>query len=270
MSRKISVQLYSVREDLKKDYEAGIRKISDMGFTHVEPAGFPGYTAEKAAKLFKELNLESLTCHGNLPIGEDKNKIIEEAQLLGIKYIYTGCPPGYPDCFKSVDAIKALADTFNEAAEFASQYGIQVGNHNHTYEMLDIDGKPAYEYFLEATPETVLWEADIYWVMAGGRSIPEFIQRLGKRAVALHFKDGIVGATEQELEVQQSDSGLVAKEREFLPAGEGEVPLLEASEAAIDTEIAVVELDSYNGNMMEAIQKSYTYFTKNNIAKGNV
>jgi sugar phosphate isomerase/epimerase len=269
MKPKISVQLYSVREDAANDYEAMIRKIAAMGFTAVEPAGFPGTTVEKAAALFKELNLIAPSQHGQLPIGDAKQQVIEDAQALGIKYIYTGCPPDYPGSFQSVDGIKRLAEKFCEAAEYADKFGIQVGNHNHTYEMLEIEGRPAYEYFLEATPENVLWEADLYWVVAGGRIPSEFIKRLGKRATCLHFKDGSFAKGDDVLELKPSANGLVAKERQFLPAGAGDVDLLNAYKAVGPvTEYIVVELDSYAGNMMEAVQESYTYLTQNGIAEG--
>lgn len=270
MKPELSVQLYSVREDAKKDYEGTIRRIADMGFKNVEPAGFPGSTPEAAATLFKELGIAAPSCHGGLPIGDDKHKIIEEAQMLGVRNIYTGCPPNYPDSFKSVDAIKEVAATFNEASEFAAEYGIKVGIHNHTFEMLDIDGKPAYEYFLEATNENVMWEADIYWVMAGGRSITDFIKRIGTRGEFLHFKDGSFDGSDSVLELKEGAHGLVADIREFLPAGEGAVDLIGSAAVAEHAKYLTVELDSYNGNMMEAIQKSYTYFTSNNLATGNV
>ena len=48
----ISVQLYSVREQATENYEQCIRAIADMGYTNVEPAGFPGTTPEAAGKLF--------------------------------------------------------------------------------------------------------------------------------------------------------------------------------------------------------------------------
>ncbi|MCF6177285.1 MAG: sugar phosphate isomerase/epimerase [Victivallaceae bacterium] len=271
MKPELSVQLYSVREDAANDYEAMIRKIAAMGFMSVEPAGFPGSTVEKAAALFKELGLSAPSQHGQLPLGDAQQQIIEEAQMLGIKYIYTGCPPDYPVSFQSTDAIKAVAEQFCEAADYAAQFGIQVGIHNHTFEMLEVEGRPAYEYFLEATPETVLWEADIYWVVAGGRIPAEFIKRLGNRATCLHFKDGTFDANDAVLELKESANGMVAKERKFLPAGAGDVDLLAAFKAVSPvTEYIVVELDSYDGNMMEAVQESYTYLTQSGIATGRV
>lgn len=268
---ELTIQLYSVREDAAQDYEGTIRRIAEMGFKNVEPAGFPGSTPEKAASLYKQLGLSAPSLHGPLPLGDDKHRIIEEAQLLGTKYIFTGCPPDYPASFQTVDAIKHVAELFCQAAGFAAKYGIKVGIHNHTFEMLDIDGKPAYEYFLEATPEDVLWEADIYWVAAGERSVTDFIKRIKQRGIVLHFKDGTFDENDGPLELKESASGLVAKERKFLPAGAGDIDLIAASAAVTDdTKYIAVELDSYDGNMMEAIQQSYTYLTENNIATGRI
>jgi sugar phosphate isomerase/epimerase len=270
MIPKITVQLYSVREDAQKDFAGTIRRIADMGFENVEPAGYPGSSPAEAAALFKELGLSAPSIHGALPVGDDKNRIIEEAQMVGIKAILTGCPPNYPTSFQSVDAIKRCAETFCEAADFAKQYGIQVGIHNHTFEMMDIEGKPAYEYFLEATPEDVLWEADIYWVQTGGRSVTDFIKRIGKRGTFLHFKDGQVVQDGEKLELVDSPNGLVAKERKFLPAGTGDVDLIAAAADLKFTDYIAVELDSYDGDMMSAVAQSYTYLTSNKIAYGRI
>jgi len=50
---KISVQLYSVRETAGKDFKGTMRKLAAMGYTCVEPAGYPNTTVEKAvAKCF--------------------------------------------------------------------------------------------------------------------------------------------------------------------------------------------------------------------------
>ena len=83
MIPQITVQLYSVREQAAADYEGTIRAIAAMGFGCVEPAGYPGSSAAKAAKLFQELGLKAPTCHGALPVGDNKNAVIEEARPVG-------------------------------------------------------------------------------------------------------------------------------------------------------------------------------------------
>lgn len=267
----ITVQLYSVREHAAADYEKTIRAIAEMGFGHVEPAGFPGTTAEKAAKLFKALGLKAPSCHGPLPIGDKKNQVIEEALLLGHAYMFTGCPPEFRKNFKDEDAIKATAELYTEAAANAAEHGLKVGYHNHDWDLAPVNGVPGYKLFLEHTPEDVLWEADLFWVAKAGLDPIAFIKEIGPRGRVLHFKDGIIRQDDSFTEAETEDGKImVSQAKPFLPAGDGEVDLLGASAAATCTEYVAVELDSYSGDMMEAIRRSYAFLTENNIAKGTV
>ena len=40
VKKEISLQLYSLRADIKEDYDATIKKAGEMGFTSVEAAGY--------------------------------------------------------------------------------------------------------------------------------------------------------------------------------------------------------------------------------------
>jgi sugar phosphate isomerase/epimerase len=270
MTPEISVQLYSVREQAAADYEGTIRAIAAMGFGCVEPAGFPGSSAAKAAKLFQELGLRAPTCHGPLPVGDKKNAVIEEALLLGHEAIITGCPPDFKASFASADAVKATAELYCEAAANAAAHGLQVGYHNHDWDLVDVDGVPGYRIFLENTPETVLWEADVFWVAKAGLNPAAFLKEIGVRGKALHFKDGIVNASDSFTEAEtESGKIMVSDSSPFLPAGTGQVDLQAASKAATYAKYIAVELDSYTGDMMKAIEESYQYLTSTGIACGN-
>jgi sugar phosphate isomerase/epimerase len=270
MIPEITVQLYSVRDLASADYEGTIRKIAAMGYGCVEPAGFPGSSPEKAAKLFKELGLKAPTCHCGLPIGDKKNEIIETALLLGHRYIITGCPPKFRENFASADSIKATAELYCEAAANAAKHGLQVGYHNHDWDLIDVDGKPGYKIFLENTPDTVLWEADIFWVAKAGRDPVSFIKEIGVRGKALHFKDGIIRAEDTFKEAETaSGKVMVGSSFPFRPAGAGQVDLIAASKVASQAEYIAVELDQYEGDMLKAVEQSYTYLTQNKIARGN-
>ena len=63
MSKPIALQLYSLREAAAKDYAAVVRQVATMGYDGVEPAGFPGTTAQAAGQLFKELGLKVPAAH---------------------------------------------------------------------------------------------------------------------------------------------------------------------------------------------------------------
>ncbi|NRA40159.1 MAG: sugar phosphate isomerase/epimerase, partial [Planctomycetes bacterium] len=201
----ISVQLYSVREQATENYEQCIRAIADMGFTNVEPAGFPGTTPEAAGKLFSELGLKAPSAHSALPIGDNKQAVLDAALATGCKYLITGCPPNFKEDFKDHDSIKKLAALYCEAAETAAEHGMQVGYHNHDWDLIEVDGKRGYQTFLENTPDTVLWEADLYWVTRAGIKPTDFIKEIGVRGKLLHFKDGAINYDESFTEAETAD-----------------------------------------------------------------
>lgn len=269
MTAEITIQLYSVREQAEADYEGTIRAIAAMGFGNVEPAGFPGTTPAAAAKLFAELGIKAPSCHGALPVGEQKQQVIETALTMGHKYLITGCPPNFQQDFASVDSVKRLAELYTEAAANAAEHGLQVGYHNHDWDLLEIDGRPGYQIFLENTPESVLWEADVFWVAKAGLDPAAFITEIGARGKCLHFKDGLIRADDSFTEAETADGKImVSNDKPFLPAGTGQVDLLAAHQAATHAEYIGVELDSYHGDMMQAVKQSYAYLTSKGIARG--
>lgn len=269
MIPQITVQLYSVRDLAKQDYAGTIRAIAATGFGNVEPAGYPGTTAQEAAKLFKELGLKAPTAHIGLPIGEKKNAVIDEALLMGHKYLITGCPPKFKEHYTSLDNVKAMADLYCEAAANLAPHGLQIGYHNHDWDLAVVDGRRAHEVFIERTPETVIYEADVFWVARAGLDPAAFIQQIGARGKVLHFKDGIV-SNEATFKEATTESGkiMVSDAIPFRPAGKGQVDLVAASKAIRHAEYLAVELDSFEGDMMQAIQESYRYLTTNKIAQG--
>ncbi len=270
MIPQITVQLYSVRDLASQNYEATIREIADIGFGCVEPAGYPGYTAEKAVKLFQELGLKAPTAHIGLPVGENKNAIIEQALLMGHKYLITGCPPDFTKNYASMDSVKAMTELYCEAAANLAPYGLQVGYHNHDWDLVKVDGEVAYKYFLSHTPESVVYEADIFWVAKAGLDPAAFIREIGVRGKALHFKDGVISAQDTFTEAKtESGNVMISNSVPFRPAGKGQVDMIGASKAIQHTDYIAVELDSYDGDMMQAVRESYQYLTRNKIASGN-
>ncbi len=254
MPPQITVQLFSLREELARDFEGTLRAVAEIGFPCVEPLRYCDRSPGEFKKQLTVLGLTSPTALGKLPLGDDKNEVIETALEMGHQYLFTGRPPGWGSDLSSADEIKAIAARYAEAASNAAEHGLMVGYHNHDWDLITVEGRPAYQIMLENTPETVLWEADLFWIARAGFDPVEFIKEIGPRGRALHFKDGLLNDRESETP--------------FLPAGEGEVKLVEAAAAAKHAEYIAVELDAYRGDMLEAIRKSYAYLTNNGIARG--
>jgi sugar phosphate isomerase/epimerase len=250
MPAPIAIQLYTVRDQLAKGFEPVIRKIADMGYVGVETAGYPGTTPAAAAKLFQSLGLKVCSAHTALPVGENKNKVVDEAKTLGIQRIVSGKGP---DDFKTLDLVKKTCALFNEAARNAQENGLTFSIHNHWWEFQPLAGKPVYQHMLEYLDPGVLFELDVYWIQTGGCNPATVIKEIGKRAPLLHIKDGPC-----------------VQGQPMTAVGAGKVDMPAVAQAAAGTaEWMIVELDACATDMLTAVQQSYDYLVKKGLARGN-
>ncbi|MCD6336238.1 MAG: sugar phosphate isomerase/epimerase [Candidatus Latescibacteria bacterium] len=250
MSAPIALQLYTLREAMAEDFEGVVRKVADVGYVGVEPAGFPGTTPEAAARLFGELELEVPSAHTPLPIGEQKQEVLDTMEALGSRRIVSGLGP---DDFKTMDRIKAACDRFNEASSVAVEHGMTFGIHNHWWEFLQVEGRYVYQVMLEHLTPEVFFEVDTYWVKTAGADPAAVVRELGARAPLLHIKDGPC-----------------TKEASMTAVGEGVMDFHSIAEAGGKaTEWMIVELDRCATDMKEAVVTSYTYLIEEGLARGN-
>ncbi|NWF70660.1 MAG: sugar phosphate isomerase/epimerase [Chloroflexi bacterium] len=236
----IAIQLYSVRDDLKRDYEGTLRKIARMGYTHVEMASEYNGAPEKAAALLNQLGLKVCSAHEAPPVGKDKNRVLETLATLGTDtYVL---PWKSPDHFQSLDGVRRVCDELNEADANARAVGMRVAYHNHHFECEAWkDGTLPLFKMLELLAPTVLLEVDVYWAQTGGVDAAQLVQQLGARAALLHMKDGPANTTDP-----------------MVALGEG-VMNFPAIIQASASDLFIVELDRCATDMLEAVEKSYHY-----------
>lgn len=252
MAAPIAIQLYTVREALAQNFKAVVTRIAEMGYVGVETAGFPGITVEEASDLFADLGLEVCSVHTQktqLPLGKQKNQIIELAHELEVNRVVTSTPP---DAFESMDALKQLCDRWNQAVEIAEENGLELGLHNHYWEFTEVEGRTGFEILVEELDERIFFQVDTYWVNVGGGDSIAVVEELGERAPLLHIKDGPLDA-----------------KGDMQAVGEGKMefaPIIEASHGAC--EWLIVELDSCATDMMEAVEKSYEFLVDQELARG--
>ena len=170
-------------------------------------------------------------------LGQTKNQVIELAHELEATRIVSSTPR---DAFASADALKALCDRWNQAAEIAAENGLELGLHNHWWEFQEVDGRPGFEHLVDALDESIFFQVDTYWVNTGGGDSVQVVETLGERAPLLHIKDGPCDPAQ-----------------DMLAVGEGAMdfpPIIEASHDACDW--LIVELDRCATDMMEAVEKA--------------
>jgi len=190
MLKPVALQLYTVRDLLNEDFDGTVRRVAEMGYEGVETAGFPGSIKPgQAAKLFARMGLTVTSAHSPLPLGEDKNRVLDMIGALGCQRIISGYLP--PEEYNGRDKMKMACERLNEANTVAVANGLSFGIHNHWFEFQPVEGFYPYEAWLEFLEPDVFFELDIYWIHSAGFDPVTIIDIFGDRAPLLHVKDGL-------------------------------------------------------------------------------
>ena len=83
----VGLQLYSVREDMAKDFEGTLKKVAEMGYEYVEFAGYFGKSAKEIKEILNRYGLKCISVHqGPAPFFDNGYEIIDYLKELGIEY----------------------------------------------------------------------------------------------------------------------------------------------------------------------------------------
>lgn len=247
-TKKVSIQLYTVRESLAEHVGGTIARIGQIGYAGVEPFNIPTDSAEDLAKIVGDAGMVVSGYQGGTPAGDDANRLLDDTETLGTDKIV--CPYFAREQWTSLDQIKQTAELFNTACQNAKARGLTFGYHNHEFELAVIEGKVGLLYLAELCPE-LHFTVDTYWVKVGGQDPVEIVTALGDRANLLHIKDG---------------PG--EKDADMLAAGTGIMDFPPIVEAAGGADWLVVELDRCATDIFQAVEESYRYLVDNQLAKG--
>src|SRR3981189_213760 len=132
----VGLELYSVRDALKKDPEATVRAVAQMGYQVVEFYGpyfewSEGQT-KQMRKLLDDLGIRCLSTHNDeANLGPQKLDRVRDMNLiLGSKYIVQSSTGEKT----TLDQWKPVAERLNAVAEQLEPAGLKVGYHNHPTE----------------------------------------------------------------------------------------------------------------------------------------
>lgn len=258
--KDIYIQLYSVRNDIGKDFTGTIQKLGAMGFTGIEAASynkgkFYGLNPTEFKTAIENAGMKVLSSHtgGNLAKNIDEtnwqevwkwwDQAIADHKAAGMKYIVK---PSMPVPNTLAD-LKKYCDYYNQIGERCNKAGLKFGYHNHAFEFQKIEGQVMYDYMIQNTdPSKVFFEMDVYWVVEGKQDPVAYFNKYPGRFTILHIKD------EKEL----GQSGKINFDNIFQNIKNSGMKYI------------MVEVEKYNHPPLQSVEMSYNYLANNpNVKK---
>jgi sugar phosphate isomerase/epimerase len=187
----VGVELYSVRDELKRDPEATLRAVAAMGYQGVEfYAPYYEWTetqTKQMRKLLDDLGIRCYSTHNDAAyLGRDKIQRTRDMNLiLGCQYVVQASSPPQAN----LDGWKAIADSLNAAAEQLEPAGLKAGYHNHQPEFRLVQGKHPLEVLAHRTKPTVMLQLDVGTCLEAGSDPVAWIRANPGRIHSLHCKD---------------------------------------------------------------------------------
>jgi sugar phosphate isomerase/epimerase len=263
----VGIQLYTIRDAMAADVPGTLKKVSDIGYKHLELAGyadgkFYGIVPTEFKKMVADLGMDVLSSHTQVEaagITMDNAKIMADAHAeLGVQYCVQ---PWVEEADRNIESYKKMIGDWNQVGAVMKNVGIQFAYHNHNFEFVNIDGTiPYYDIFMpEMDPGLITMEIDLFWATKAGQDPVDMFRKFPGRFQLFHLKDML---TQQEpfFDVIKDD---------ICPVGEGIIDfkkILAAKDTAGMKYFFVEDDNQGNGKPFEGIETSIQNLTTNILA----
>ncbi len=187
----IGLELFSVRDELKKDLMGTVAAVAKMGYQGVE--FFSPYFdwtldyAKQVRKHLDDLGIKCLSTHNDSRSFTPENiaKAIELNNVLGARFVVMASAGRV----QGLDGWRAVADRLNAAVEKMKPAGLAPGYHNHSAEFKELDGKRPLEVLAASTSKEVVLQLDVGTSVEVGYDPVEWIDKNPGRIRSMHLKD---------------------------------------------------------------------------------
>lgn len=250
----VGVQLYSIREDMRKDPQGTLNALAEMGYKYVEHANyigrkFYGWEAKEFKKRLDDLGMKMPSGHtvmGKLHWDDAKNDFtdlwkytVEDAAVMGQELVIS--PSIDMGIRKDKNLLLKYMDIFNKSGELCQKSGMRFGYHNHDFEFSEkLEGELLYDIMLNNTdPTLVAQQLDIGNMINGGGVPAEVMKKFPGRFVSMHVKDEV-----------PSSAGHEKFESTVLGKGSGQIDvraLVKLGDKEGGTKHFIIEQEAYQG-----------------------
>jgi len=185
------LELYSVRNELKKDPEGTVRAVAQMGYQGVEFYApyfeWSESQTKQMRKLLDELGIRCFSTHNDSSYlsAEKIGRARDMNLILGSKYVVMASSDPKP----GLDGWKAIADALNSAADQLEPSGLKAGYHNHQREFTPVENQRPMEVLAKNTKPSIMLQLDVGTCVETGSDPVAWIRANPERIRSLHLKD---------------------------------------------------------------------------------
>jgi sugar phosphate isomerase/epimerase len=247
--KRVGIQLYTLRDDARRDLEGTLVNIAQTGYKEVELLSSMnnfGMPPDRLRAILDRNGLTAPSTHVEAGIFDDLDRQIDAARILGHQYLIVA---SLPDGEKlGLDDYRRWADRFNEAGARALRSNIRVGFHDEAWDFRTIGGTTPYDVFVQRIdPAVVALELDTGNAAVGGKDPLEYMQRYGSRYSLFHIKDAPSLGASHDVELGK---GIVDFRR------------LLGMIDHIDDKHLYVEQETYPGVPLDSVKRDYAYISR--------
>ena len=194
-AQEFGIQLYSLRNQFKKDVSGSLKTISDWGLTNLEGGDTYGLSFNEFDALLNQYNLDVVSVGASYDdLRDNPEKALASAKQFGAKYVMCAWIPHNGNDF-DIDKVKEAVAVFNTAGKLLKDAGITLAYHAHGYEFRPYENGTLFDYMAE-NANYFAFEMDVYWVQHGGADPMTLLNKYPDKFVLFHLKDmekGVVG-----------------------------------------------------------------------------
>lgn len=188
----IGLQLYTVGDQMRTDFDGTIEKVANIGYKQVEFAGYNNKKAEEVRALLDRLKLKSPSSHIGMDLlRKDLEGQAQYALTVGHEYITIPSLGRTDTPMNTVDAWKRIADECNTMGAALKQKGLKLAFHSHTAEYVDVGGgKTGLDVFVMNTDPAVFnFQMDLGWARVASQDPVAWFKKYPGRFKMWHVKD---------------------------------------------------------------------------------
>lgn len=249
---KIDIGLYSFRNELKKDIEGTLKRVSSMGFIEVEASSSYGLSIDSFNMLMKKYNLKTVSIGVDYKeLETDPEAVVNKAKAFGTNYVVCYWIPHSGNEFTFENARNAV-NVFNKAGKLLKENGISFCYHPHGYEFRPYEQATLFDYMVKnMNRKYANFEMDVFWIKHPGQDPVALLKKHKNRFLLMHLKDRKPGTPGNENGQADVESNVIL--------GTGDVNIAAIMKQAKKSGIKHYFIEDESSRSLEQVPRSLDY-----------